>query len=109
MHLRTSELITHLTVTLLLWVLPAAFSLADTDYAVPPVCKESADSSVKLVDCLQTQQEILQHIIDYESLMLQADVVHRQRMDVAPHPDRQPASSSADATRDSVMGAGRLV
>lgn len=100
MHLRTNAPIKTLAASFLLWMPSAAFSEADADYAVPPVCRQSAASTVALVDCLQTQQDILEHIINYESLMLQADVAHRQRMDLEPpHPDRQTSPSSAANAR----------
>lgn len=103
MRLRTSSSVRILIVSFPLLLLPAAFSGADTDYTVPKVCQQYAASTVDLVDCLQTQQDILKQIIDYESLMLQADVVNNQRMDLEPpHPGEQTSSSSANTARDSV-------
>ena len=102
MRLRTNELIKTLAASFL-WMLPATLSVAGADYTVPPVCQPYAASTVDLVDCLQTQQEILKQIIDYESLMLQADVVNNQRMDLEPPPlDQQISSSSENTARDSV-------
>ena len=48
----------------------AAPSQAESVLSVPDACQESATSTVALLDCLQTQQEVMQHILDYERCCL---------------------------------------
>ncbi len=77
---------------------------ADTSNSNPPVCQKASGSAVELIDCLQTQQEILQNILAYEKLQLEADELRNQRNEPAPlHPESAPAPSDADDEWNAAM------
>ena len=77
-------------------------SQAESALSVPDACQESAASTVALLDCLQTQQEIMRHILDYESLLQQAQELRLQRTEPPPpHTDQVTTASETDS-RDPV-------
>ena len=81
-----------------------ALSHAESQLTVPPACQHAAANAVELVDCLQTQQEIVQHILDYEKALLEIDVI-RQALTEPPPPAQIDESDSAPAEEswDSIM------
>ncbi len=77
------------------WASPA---LAESALTVPDACQESAHSTVALLDCLQTQQELMRHILDYETLLQQAQEMRQQRTEPAPpHTDQVTTAAETDA------------
>lgn len=105
MRLRTS-----IAVWAVAWILSfhlystGALSHADSALAVPAVCQDSSVSAVELVDCLQTQQDIVRHILDYEKALLEIARIRQER--IAPPPPAQideSASPPAEESWESIM------
>ncbi len=77
------------------WTSPAQ---AESALTVPDACLKSAHSTVALLDCLQTQQELMQHILDYETLLLKAQEMRQQHTEPAPpHTEQIATESETDA------------
>ena len=77
-----------------------ALSHADSAPAVPDACQDSTVSEVELVDCLQTQQEIVQHILDYEKALLEVERIRQQR--IGPPPPAQLGESASPPAEESL-------
>ena len=104
MRLRTSILVGAVA-----WILSfdlsgtGALSHADGAPAVPAACQDSTVSEVELVDCLQTQQEIVRHILDYEKALLEINRIRQERIEPPPAQIDESASAPAEETWESIM------
>lgn len=104
MRLRTSIVIWAVAWVLSLYLYSTgALSHADSAPAVPAACQDSAVSEVELVDCLQTQQEIVRHILDYEKALLEINRIRQERIEPPPAQINESASPPAEESWESVM------
>ena len=80
----------------------AAPTHAESLTTVPAVCQETVANEVALIDCLQTQQDIAQHILNYETLLVEVNAI-REQSKPPPPPDTVNESPDADNAWDAVM------